>query len=73
MLQEYFEGRHWRGVSLEEAVRRGNSLEQSTGQVFTWLTSTNEGAAEVCKAALRLEGINDEEFTIIAHQHPFFF
>ena len=29
--------------------------------VFTWLTSTNAGAADVCKAALLLEGIDEED------------
>ena len=61
MLEEYFEGRHWRGVSLDTAVGRGQGLEQSTGQLFTWLTCTNAGAAEVCRAALRLRGITEEQ------------
>ena len=60
MLEKYFEGRHWRGVSLENAVRRADALEQSAGQVFTWLTSTNAGAAEVCLAALQLRGIGED-------------
>ena len=33
------------------------------GQVFTWLTCTNEGAAEVCRAALRIAGIDEEEMS----------
>ena len=60
---------HWEGLSLQQAVLRGNQLEHSTGQVFTWPTSTNEGAADVCKSALILEGIDEEEFTIIAYHH----
>ena len=31
------------------------------GQVFSWLTCTNAGAAEVCSAALRIAGIDSEE------------
>ena len=61
MLQEYFEGRHWRGVSLEEAVCHGNALEETTGQLFTWLTCTNAGAADVCRAALRVAGIDEDD------------
>ena len=57
---EYFEGRHWRGL-LEAAVRRGQDLEQSTGKVFTWLTCTNAGAADVCRAALQLQGIGEDD------------
>ena len=30
-------------------------------EVFTWLTGTNAGAADVCKAALLLEGIDEED------------
>ena len=63
MLAEYFAERQWRGVSLEDAVRRGNDLEQTTGQVFTWLTSTNAGAAEICSAALRVAGIDEDELS----------
>jgi len=63
VLQEYFEGRHWRGVSLEEAVSHGNALEETIGQVFTWLTSTNAGAAEVCRAALRVAGIDEDQLS----------
>jgi len=61
VLEEYFEGRHWRGVSLEAAVRRGQALEESSGEAFTWLACTNAGAAEVCLAALRLQGIGEED------------
>ena len=60
MLEDYFEGRHWRGVSLEDAVRRADALEQSAGQVFAWLPCTNAGAAEVCLAALQLRGIGED-------------
>ena len=61
MVQEYFEGRHWGGVLLEYAVRRGNALEEASGQVFSWLTCTNAGAADVCLAALSVLGIDEEQ------------
>ena len=70
MLAEYFAERQWRGVSLEDAVRRGNALEQTTGQVFTWLTSTNAGAAEICSAALRVAGIDEEELSTGIYATP---
>ena len=63
MLEEYFAGRQWRGVSLEDAVCRGDALEETTGQVFTWLTSTNAGADEVCRGALRVAGIDEDELS----------
>ena len=63
MLEEYFEGRHWRGGLPEDAVCRVDALEQSTGQVFTWLTRTNAGAAEVCRAALAVAGIGEEDLS----------
>ena len=62
MLVEYFEQRQWRD-SLDAAVARGQALQETTGQVFTWLTCTNAGAAEVCRAALRLAGIEEEELS----------
>ena len=60
MVEEYFGDRHWDMVSLEAAVRRGCALEESTGLRFTWLTCTNAGAAEVCRAALAVAGIGEE-------------
>ena len=36
-------------------------IQERTGQVFTWLTSTNAGAAEVCRAALGIRGIDDDD------------
>ena len=44
---------------MAEAVARGLRMEEATGQVFTWLTTTNAGAAEVCRAALGLRGIGE--------------
>ena len=63
MVEEYFGDRHWDMVSLEAAVRRGCALEESSGLRFTWLTCTNAGAAEVCRAALALAGIGEEELS----------
>ena len=60
-LEEYFGERHWRRLSLRECVRRGMELASSKGTPFNWLTATNRGAAEVCQAALALEGITDED------------
>ena len=45
------------------AVSRGHALQEATGQDFTWLTCTNAGAAEVCRAALALAGIGEEELS----------
>ena len=61
MLEEYFGERHWKSVSMETAVDRGMQLAKEAGEPFSWLTCTNAGAAEVCKAALRHKGITDEE------------
>ena len=36
----------------------GMSLEPGTNDVFTWLTSTNRGAEDICKAALTNKGIS---------------
>lgn len=62
-MQEYFADRHWHSVSLQTAVRWGLELEQSSGRRFTWLTSTNAGAAEVCRAALAVAGIGEEDLS----------
>ena len=58
---DYFQERHWRSVSLVTAVERGMRLEEQSGQVFTWLTCTNSGAADVCRAALSIQGITEDE------------
>ena len=63
MVEEYFGDRHWHSVSLEAAVRQGLELEESSGLRFTWLTCTNAGAAEVCRAALAVAGIGEEELS----------
>ena len=46
----YFEGRHWDAYTLESRVAVGLRMAQVSGKPFTWLTCTNEGAADVCKA-----------------------
>ena len=62
-MEEYFGNRHWHSVSLQTAVRWGLEVEQSSGRRFTWLTSTNAGAAEVCRAALAVAGIGEEDLS----------
>ena len=52
-LEEYFGDRHWQDELLD-AVRRGMRLAEEAREVFAWLTCTNKGASEVCKAALKL-------------------
>ena len=61
VLEEYFAERHWKRLSLVAAVERGMQLAKEAGEPFSWLTCTNAGAAEVCKAALKHLGITDEE------------
>ena len=61
MLEEYVEGRHWRGGSLDAAVIRGNRLEETIGPVSTWLTCTNVGVVDICRVALRVAGIDEDE------------
>ena len=53
------EDRHWKHISLEAAVKRGMALKEEEGQPFSWLTCTNPGASEVCKAALKVVGVSD--------------
>ena len=57
-LTEYFAERHWQGMDLCVYVAKGLAMAAESGQVFTWLTVTNAGAAEVCEAALRTLGIS---------------
>ena len=42
-------------------MAQGMRLAEERGAVFTWLTCTNKGAASVCKAALHLQGITEED------------
>ena len=58
---EYFGERHWLYDSLEDCVARGIEIGKSRGKVFTWLTATNKGSAEVCRAALSHFGISDTD------------
>ncbi len=44
-----------------EAVQRGMDIARESGKPFQWLTSTNKGAAEVCRAALRSLQVTEEE------------
>ena len=52
ILTKYFGSRHWKNDSLEVCVQKGMDIASSTGNPFVWLTSTNYGAAQVCRAAL---------------------
>ena len=58
-LVEYFADRHWRHRPMEDCVRSGMELAERAGIPFMWLTVTNAGASEVCKAALAVRGIDD--------------
>ena len=66
-LEEYFRERHWpssgpyQEMTLQECVAKGMELGVQQNEVFTWLTSTNAGAADVCTAALLNEGITKED------------
>jgi len=61
-LKEYFSGRHWdQREELDVAVARGMRISDESGKPFSWLTSTNAGAAEVCAAALRVLKVSAEE------------
>ena len=61
VLREYFQGRHWQQQSLEWCVAKGMEMAKKERCTFTWLTATNAGAEEVCRAALRHEGIVEAE------------
>ena len=61
MQEEYFADRHWKDRDLHDCVGTGMRLAKEAQEPFAWLTCTNKGASEVCKAALDLEGVTDEE------------
>jgi hypothetical protein len=61
MLQEYFGERHWGDWSLQSCVEYGMTMATESKKNFTWLTSTNRGASDVCEAALRTLGISASE------------
>ena len=42
-------------------MRTGMRLAKEAQEPFAWLTCTNKGASEVCKAALTLEGVTDDQ------------
>ena len=66
-LDEYFAERHWpssgpsQEMSLGECVAKGMELAAGSAEPFTWLTSTNRGAGEVCEAALLNKGITEAD------------
>ena len=64
-LADYFAERRWpkqdHPHSLDKCVARGMSIAEMSEKPFTWLTSTNAGASEVCEAALRLLKITPQE------------
>ena len=59
-LLRFFDGRVFMG-GLDEAVRRGLSYTQRTGELFSWLCVTNKGADRVNRAALSLLGITEAD------------
>ena len=61
LLREYFHGRHWASDSLESCVAEGMRKAKERGCTFTWLTATNAGSEEVCRAALQLKGIREAD------------
>ena len=61
LQEECFADRHWKERDLHVCVRTGMRLAKEAQEPFAWLTCTNRGASEVCKAALDLEGVADEE------------
>ena len=58
-LSTYFAGRHIADENLEDAVYRGMTIQQSTGNIFVWLCSTNAGANSVNRAALAVRGATE--------------
>ena len=56
-LEEYFEDRRWpssgphQEMSLQECVAKGMQMAAEKNDVFTWLTSINQGSADVIKAS----------------------
>ena len=61
VLVEYFGERHWRNRSLSECIAQGFELAQAAGYPFQWLTCTNRGASEICKAAIALQGVTSAD------------
>jgi hypothetical protein len=59
-LTEYFGDRHWE-MDMREAVQLGMDMARQSGKPFTWLTSTNKGASQVCEAALAKMGISSTD------------
>ena len=75
-LEEYFGDRHWHSsgpyqqMTLQECVAKGMELGSEQNEVFTWLTATNRGAAEVCTAALLNKGITKADTDLGYHCDP---
>ena len=64
LLREYFADRHFGRQDLAACIRMGEQLAERYGQPFTWLASTNLGAAEVCSEALRSLGITEDDLEL---------
>ena len=60
-LEQYFEDRHWGRQNVDACVMKGLELAREKGAPFTWLTITNAGSAEVCRAALRTQGVYEKD------------
>ena len=62
MLIEYFEDRHWpKQESLNACVARGMEIGKQRNQHFHWLCTTNQGASQVCLAALCHIGVTEAD------------
>ena len=62
ILLEYFEDRHWqKQESLTVCVARGMEIGKERKQHFHRLCTTNDGASNVCLAALLVKGITEAD------------
>ena len=71
-LSDYLGDRHWRKLSLREAVERGQLLSEERHEPFMWLCHNNKGASEVSEAALANMGIGAKERVVSASNFRFF-
>ena len=46
---------------MQWCVARGMEMGREAQCIFTWLTSTNAGTEETCRAALREKGISEAD------------
>jgi len=60
LISQYFGARKWTG-DLETAVRKGMAQQKTIADAFVWLTVSNDGAAKVNDAALRVLGVSEED------------